>query len=289
MVTPFHSNGSIDFKSLEKLIEFNIEGGVDYLVALGTTAESATLNADEKIAVLEAIKEINENRLPIVLGIGGNSTREVVNQIRTTELDGISGILSVSPYYNKPTQNGIYAHYREISLNTSLPIILYNVPGRTSSNMSAETTLRLAHDFDNIVAIKEASGDLVQVMEIIAQRPKNFGVISGDDALTLPTILCGGNGVISVVGQVIPTIFTEMVRQALKGKHKKAQAVHYASLNLTNHLFAEGNPAGAKAALKFLGITSEHLRLPLVGISKELNKKIKEELQRIEDYAKQSH
>jgi 4-hydroxy-tetrahydrodipicolinate synthase len=284
LITPFHSNGSVDFTSLQKLLEYNISGGVDYFVVMGTTAESACLNADEKIAVLEAVKEINDNRLPLVLGIGGNNTREVVRQLRETNLDQIDGILSVSPYYNKPTQDGIYAHYRELALNTSLPIILYNVPGRTSSNMSAQTTLRLAHDFDNIAAVKEASGDLVQIMEIIHEKPAHFGVISGDDALTMPIILSGGEGVISVVGQVKPEIFTEMVRMAIKKKVVKAQSAHYTLLKLTDLLFREGNPAGAKAALKHLGVTKEHLRLPLVGVSKELNKKIKEELQNLEKY-----
>lgn len=282
LVTPFDEKHKIDFNGLEKLVHHCVEGGVDYLVVMGTTGENATLTSAEKQEVLKHVQKVNNGRKPIVYGIGGNNTGALVETIKSTDFNGIDGILSVSPYYNKPTQEGIYQHFKSLSEASPVPIILYNVPGRTSSNMAAETTLRLAKDFDNIIATKEASGDLEQVMKIINDRPEGFLVISGDDNITLPLIACGVDGVISVSGQGFPKIFTGMVRMALGNDYENARNLHYKLFEITKMLFAEGNPGGIKAVLKMKGICEEHMRQPLWRISKELREKIGKELDAIE-------
>jgi 4-hydroxy-tetrahydrodipicolinate synthase len=276
IVTPFNKDGSVDFKGLSQLIEFLIKGKVDYLVVLGTTGESATLNKDEKSAVLNHVADTVDGRLPLVVGIGGNNTREVVNTIKNTDLKPFSAILSVSPYYNKPSQEGIYQHYKMIADSTNAPIILYNVPGRTNSNMTSETTLRLASDFKNIVAVKEASGNIEQCMRIIKHRPKDFLVISGDDNLTLPLLACGADGVISVVANAFPKDFSEMVRQGLAGNFQNAQKLHYKLNEITEQLFADGNPGGVKIVLELLKVCQSNLRLPLVKPNSKVQTRLKE-------------
>ena len=275
LVTPFNSDHSIDFDALKKLINYVIDGGVEYLVLLGTTAESATLSSSEKIQIVNYCKEINKNRIPIVLGIGGNNTSNVIKQIKMFDLDGIEAILSVCPYYNKPSQMGIYNHYAELAKSSPLPIILYNVPSRTSVNISSDTVLKLANDFKNIVAIKEASGDLEQIMRIIKDKPKDFLVISGDDPLTLPMIYMGGKGVISVLAQSHPKEFSKMVSNTLLGKIDLANKLHYKLFQLYNPLFIEGNPVGIKACLETLGIIKSFVRLPLSDASSELKNTFK--------------
>lgn len=270
LVTPFHKNGSIDFKSLSKLVEHIIKGKCEYLVPLGTTGESVTLTADEKHAVVDCVLETNNNRVPVVIGMGGNNTQEILGKLRQNDFEGITAILSVSPYYNKPSQKGIMQHYKMIAEESSVPVILYNVPGRTGSNMTAETTLELAHSQPNIVGIKEASGNMEQIMHIIREKPANFLVISGDDGITLPLIASGADGVISVVANAYPKQFSEMVRLAAKADLKKAQQLHYQLFPLIPMLFAEGSPAGIKHVLKQLGICEDFVRMPLAGISKNL-------------------
>jgi len=269
MVTPFLSDCSINFEDLKKLTHHLINNGVDYLVVQGTTGESPTLSAHEKMSILNTVIEENNGRLPIVYGIGGNNTMALAEQLANFEVQGVDAILSVSPYYNKPTQEGIYQHFKVLAENSKLPIILYNVPGRTSSNINASTVLRLANDFDKIIAIKEASGNLEQVMSIIESKPKNFLVISGDDALTMPFIAMGGDGVISVIGNGLPKLFSEMVHQGLAENHLKARELHYQCFDLISHLFSEGNPAGIKEVLKYYGICENHVRLPLISVSVE--------------------
>ncbi len=269
LVTPFHKQGSIDFGSYERLLEHTITNGVNYLVVLGTTGEASTLSKDEKKALIDFTKEIVNRRVPIVVGIGGNNTQEVIDQLKLIDNDGITGILSVTPYYNKPTQRGLYLHYRQIASATSLPIILYNVPGRTSVNMKPETTIQLATEFDNIVGIKEASGNFSQIMEILRTKPKDFLVISGDDSITLPLIACGANGVISVVANAFPKSFSNMVKLALKGNFEEARKIHYNLLPLIESLFADGSPGGIKATLEQIRIASNHLRLPIVKVNKQ--------------------
>lgn len=278
IVTPFNKDASVDFKGLTNLIEHLIKGKVEYLVALGTTGESATLSKDEKSAVLNHIIDTVANRVPVVIGIGGNNTREVVNTIKQTNLKPFSAILSVSPYYNKPSQEGIYQHYKMIADNTNAPIILYNVPGRTMSNITSDTTLRLANDFKNIIAIKEASGNLEQCMRIIKHRPKDFLVISGDDNLTLPLLACGADGVISVVANAFPKDFSEMVRSGLKGNFSQAQKLHYKLNEITEQLFADGNPGGVKHVLELMKICQSNLRLPLVKPNAKVQTALKEML-----------
>jgi 4-hydroxy-tetrahydrodipicolinate synthase len=281
LVTPFQKDGSLDQTGLTNLVNHCIAGGVEYLVVMGTTGESATLTSDEKAQVLNTVLAVNHNRVPVVYGIGGNNTAQVIHTLQNTKLDGVSAILSVSPYYNKPTQEGIYQHYKALAENSSLPIILYNVPGRTSSNIAAATTLRLAREVENIIAVKEASGDLEQIMEIINHKPDGFEVISGDDNLTFPLIALGAKGVISVSGQGIPGVFTQMVRDALAGNVAEARSAHYRLFAFTRMLFAEGNPAGIKAALKAQGICEDHVRLPLWKVSTDLHMKIELEVNRI--------
>ena len=274
LVTPFQSNGQVDFTALQRLVEHQINNGTDYLVVQGTTGESATLSSDEKKAVLEFIIEINAKRLPIVLGIGGNNTRAVVEGIKSAELKDVDGILSVSPYYNKPSQEGIYLHYKTISAATSKPIILYNVPGRTMSNVLAQTTLRIARDCKNIVAVKEASGNLEQVMEIINNKPEGFVVLSGDDALTLPHMAIGGDGVISVVANAFPKRFSTLVHAAMENNMDLAREKHYELFEVIQQLFADGNPGGVKHVLKLLNICDDNLRLPLVPVGKDVADKL---------------
>jgi len=281
IVTPFHESGNIDFGSLEKIIEHVISNGVNYLVSLGTTGESAALSKDEKVAVLDFTIETVNKRIPIVAGLGGNNTQEVINTIKATTFDGVDAILSVCPYYNKPQQKGIYSHFKAIAGISPVPVILYNVPGRTACNITAETTLRLANDFENIVGIKEASGNLGQCMEIIKNRPHGFLLISGDDALTLPLLALGADGVISVVANAFPKQFSEMVNLGIKGKFNKARYLHYLLLEFTNGLFLDGSPSGIKAALETLDLCKNTVRLPLVKVNKTANSIIAEQAEYI--------
>jgi len=274
LVTPFNEDKSVDFDGLKRLVNFQIDNGVNYLVVLGTTGEPATLTSEEKEQVKAVIIEENNGRLPLVIGIGGNNTMAVVNEVSTADLSAFSAILSVSPYYNKPTQEGIYQHFKAISEASPLPIIVYNVPGRTAKNVEVKTVLRLANDFENIVAVKEAAGDIVQAMWLIQQKPNDFMVISGDDMIALPIVLAGGAGVISVIGQGFPKDFSEMIQQGLKGNVENANALHYKVMDCIELIFEEGNPAGIKALLKSLGICSENVRLPLVNASDDLRQKI---------------
>ncbi len=267
MVTPFDENKNIDYPALEKFTEFLIKGDLDYLVVQGTTGESPVLSFDEKQKVLDTVVHANNGRLPVVFGIGGNNTAALQKDFETFDLSKVDAILSASPYYNKPTQQGIYEHFKTLAGATELPIILYNVPGRTASNITAETTLRLANDCSTIIAIKEASGNMEQIMQIISERPTGFLVISGDDAVTLPIIACGGDGVISVIGNAFPEDFGKMVRAALNNEMETARQYHYKVLPIIGPLFAEGNPAGVKECLKHLGIMSNQVRLPLVNVS----------------------
>jgi 4-hydroxy-tetrahydrodipicolinate synthase len=276
MITPFNKNKNIDYPALSKLIEYLIKGRVDFLVSMGTTGENSSLSLEEKINLLAFTKKTIDGRLPLILGLGGNNTKDVIKQLNLIDLNGVDALLSVSPAYNKPTQEGIYQHFKAISDATSKDIILYNVPSRTSSNITAKTTLRLANDFDNIIAIKEASGDLNQIMEILKEKPKSFSVLSGDDALTLPMIFMGASGVISVQAMAKPNEFSSMVRAGLSGQIDKALNLHYKQLDIINLIFKEGNPAGIKACLKIQDICDEFVRLPLVCVSKDTYLKIKE-------------
>lgn len=275
LVTPFTADKKVDFEALERLVNFQIAQGINYLVVLGTTGEPATLTSLEKEAVKTKIIEVNNDRLPLVLGIGGNNTAAVVEEIQQTDLTGFDGILSVSPYYNKPTQEGIYQHFKAISLASSKPIIVYNVPGRTASNMSPETIVRLANDFENIVGVKEAAGDMVQALRIIQNKPKDFLVISGDDMIALPMTLAGGAGVISVIGQGLPKNFSKMIQLGLEGKTREAFALHYALANSIDLIFAEGNPAGIKSLLQSIDICLDEVRLPLVKASNKLQDELR--------------
>jgi 4-hydroxy-tetrahydrodipicolinate synthase len=274
MVTPFKKNKEIDFEALKKLTRFLIENETDYLVVQGTTGESPVLTSEEKIQVLKTVIEVNKGQLPIVFGIGGNNTSEVAHELANFNTEGVDAFLSVSPYYSKPTQEGIFQHYKTISENSKLPIILYNVPGRTASNVTSETTIRIAKECKNIVATKEASGNLEQIMEIIQNKPNDFLVISGDDALTMPIIAAGGDGVISVVGNGFPRLFTQMVKSGLKGDNKKSRELHYKIFPIIKYLFCEGNPSGIKEVLTYLKIMDIHVRLPLVNVSENTKKHI---------------
>lgn len=264
LITPFNEDESVDYTALGRLVDYQIKNGIDYLVVLGTTAETATLTEEEKKQVTDFIINRVKNRVPIVLGVGGNCTRALVEELQTKDFSGVDAILSVTPYYNKPSQEGIYQHYKAIAEATALPIVLYNVPGRTGVNMTSETTLRLARDFDNIVAVKEASGNIAQMDEIIKNKPKDFMVISGDDGITFPLITLGAVGVISVIGNAFPKEFSRMVRLALKGDYKNALEIHHSFTELFNLLFVDGNPAGVKCMLHAMGFIENKLRLPLV-------------------------
>lgn len=264
LITPFNEDETIDFTALGKLIEHLIQNSIDYLVVLGTTAETPTLSDSEKKEVVSFVRDRVNGRVPIVLGVGGNCTNSVVSQLKNGDYEGIDAILSVVPYYNKPSQEGIYQHYRAIAKATELPIILYNVPGRTGVNMTAETTLRIAREFDNVVAIKEASGNIVQMDDIIKNKPADFMVISGDDGITFPLITLGAVGVISVIGNAFPKEFGRMVRLALNGDFDSALRIHHEFTELFSLLFVDGNPAGVKAMLNAMGYIENKLRLPLV-------------------------
>lgn len=277
IVTPFRKDDSVDFKSLANLIEHLIKNDVNYIVVLGTTGETPTLSKDEKKAVVNFVIEAVNNRIPIVVGIGGNNTQEVVRRIKKTKFEGIDAILSVSPYYNKPSQKGLYAHFKTIASFSPVPVIIYNVPGRTGSNITAETTLKLANEVNNnFVGIKEASGNMVQIMNILKDKPDDFLVISGDDALTLPMIGAGASGIISVVANAFPKQFSDMVRLALENKLNEARELHYQLLEIIEYLFIEGSPAGIKALLNILGITANHVRLPLTAVSRSTFNKLAE-------------
>ena len=264
LVTPFKTDGSVDFSALARLVDYQLKNGTDYLVVLGTTAETPTLSAEEQLEITQFIVEKVNGKLPIVLGMGGNDTRALVQKISTANLNGVDAILSVTPYYNKPTQEGIYQHYAAVAKSTKLPIILYNVPGRTGVNMSVETTLRLANDFSNIIATKEASGNIAQVDAIIKNKPKDFLVISGDDAITFPLITLGASGVISVIGNAFPCEFSKMVRLALADDYQTALTIHHGFTELIELLFVDGNPAGVKSILSAMGYLENQLRLPLL-------------------------
>jgi len=279
LVTPFQTDGSIDFNALKKLVSLQINGGTDFLVVQGTTGESPTLSQDEKRAVLETVLEVNNGQLPIVYGIGGNNTAGLAGLFQLLP-KGVDGILSVSPYYNKPIQQGIVAHFKQVASYTDLPIILYNVPGRTGSNMSVETTLELA-EIANVVAVKEASGNMEQIMDIIRQRKPGFGVLSGDDNLTMPLIAAGADGVISVVANAFPERFSQMVHASMEGQLERAKAAHYDLFSVTKMFFEEGNPGGVKVALAARGLMQETMRLPLYPVSEGLRKRIQAETTRL--------
>ncbi|MGB0974425.1 MAG: 4-hydroxy-tetrahydrodipicolinate synthase [Flavobacteriaceae bacterium] len=274
LVTPFKTDKSVDYDALERIVNYVIDGGVEYLVVLGTTGESVVLSAEEKQQVIAKITQVNNKRLPMVLGVGGNNTADVVEQLKTTNLSNFDAVLSVSPYYNKPSQEGIYQHFKAVAQASPKPIILYNVPGRTASNMLPETIVRLANDFDNVIAVKEAAGDLVQAMKIIQHAPKDFLVISGDDMIALPMTLAGGAGVISVIGEGVPKQFSEMIRLGLKGEVNAAYELHYKIADSIDYIFEEGNPVGIKAMFKSLNLCESTVRLPLIEASEQLHQKI---------------
>lgn len=281
MVTPFDAKGNIDFNAVSRVFEYLVNGSADYVVVLGTTGESAVLNSEEKDELVRYVVKQNSGRVPIVVGIGGNDTATVINSIKHFNFQGIEAVLSVTPYYNKPTQKGLELHYKAIAAACRLPIILYNVPGRTGINLTAETTLSLAHDVPNIVAIKEASGNLVQQTIILRDRPNNFLVISGDDALTLPQLSLGFDGVISVVGNALPKEFSTMVKLGLAGNFTHARTIHSKLIDFINTLFVEGNPGGIKAALNILGLIGNNLRLPLATVSDYTYDKLARQLEEI--------
>jgi 4-hydroxy-tetrahydrodipicolinate synthase len=281
LVTPFNADGTVDFEGLKNLINYQIDGKTDYLVSLGTTGESATLNKDEKKKIWAFTAEINNGRVPLIAGIGGNDTAELIRTIKGFDSDGYDAILSASPYYNKPTQEGIYQHYKAISESTDMDILLYNVPGRTASNVSPETTCRLAHDCKNVIGTKEASGSFDQFNQIMRDKPEDFLLISGDDPVALPMISLGAAGIISVVGNALPLQFSEMIRLCIGGDFKTAQPLHLALIEFTRLIFAEGNPAGVKAALKHFKVCGDFVRLPLVPASAGLTAQIISQLERL--------
>jgi len=270
LVTPFRPDFSVDAEALARIVDFVTDGGVDYLVVLGTTGEPATLTAQEKELVIDTIVKANNGRLPLVLGVGGNNTAALVAELQTRDLSAFAAVLSVSPYYNKPTQEGIYQHFAAIAKASPLPIILYNVPSRTGSNMLPATVLRIAADFTNVIGVKEAAGDIVQAMTLIKDKPKDFLVISGDDMLTVPMTLAGGSGVISVIGEGFPREFSEMVRLALDHKVEEAYALHYRLADAIDLIFEQGSPAGIKEIHKKLGLSGNAVRLPLVNVDGRL-------------------
>lgn len=281
LVTPFHKDGSIDFSSLKKLVNHTIKGGVEYLVVLGTTGESVTISRDEKTAILDLVCDVNEKRVPIVLGVGGNNTQEILNQFDFFDFANVDAILSVSPYYSKPSQRGIIQHFKTVANASPVPVILYNVPARTGSNMLPETTLALADEIENIIGIKEASGNMEQCMSIINGKPKDFLVISGDDSITLPLMACGADGVISVIANAYPKTFSEMVRLCMSNEFDKARALHYSFSEIIPLLFSEGNPPGIKYVLSQKEICQDYFRLPVVPVSKTLQNKLQEAMKRV--------
>ena len=281
LVTPFKKDFSIDIEALQRIVNFSIDGGVEYLVVMGTTAENATLTQEEKELVINTVIDVNKGRLPLVLGVGGNNTMQIVEELKTRDFSAFEAILSVSPYYNKPTQEGIYQHFKAIAEASPVPVILYNVPGRTASNMLPSTVIRLANDFSNVVAIKEAAGDMAQAMQIIKDAPKDFLVISGDDMIALPIVLAGGAGVISVIGQGFPKEFSEMIRLGLNKKVSEAFKTQYLLSDCIDMIFEQGNPAGIKQIFQALGIADNTVRLPLVTVDDSL-------AQRLNDFVKAS-
>lgn len=274
LVTPFKDDLSVDFDALVKLVNYNIENGTDYLVINGTTGESGTITEVEKQEVINVVIKTNNKRLPLVLGVGGNNTSLVVEELKTRNFNGLDGVLSVAPYYSKPTQEGFYQHFKAIAQATELPIILYNVPGRTAKNMEPATTLRLANDFDNIVAVKEAGNNKQQYYALLKDKPKDFLIISGDDDLALGVTLAGGSGVISVIGQAFPKQFSTMINHGLQGNNREGYEIHYKMMDIIDYIFEENNPAGIKTVLQELGICKEDVRLPLVKSSAQLKIKI---------------
>ncbi len=270
LVTPFKKDFSLDTEALTRIVNFQIDNGIDYLVVLGTTAENATLSQEEKELVITTVINANNGRLPLVLGVGGNNTYKVVEELKTRDFSNFVAVLSVSPYYNKPTQEGIYQHFKAVAEASPIPVILYNVPGRTASNMLPSTVLRLANDFKNVVAIKEAAGDIVQAMKLIQGKPEGFLVISGDDMVTLPMVLAGGSGVISVIGEGFPRQFSDMVRLGLERKVDEAYKLHYLLAEAIDMIFEQGNPAGIKEVFKTLGLSENTVRLPLVNVNQDL-------------------
>jgi 4-hydroxy-tetrahydrodipicolinate synthase len=276
LVTPFKKDFSVDVDALKTIVNFQIDNGIDYLVVLGTTAETATLTKDEKELVIKTIVEANKGRLPLVLGVGSNNTQDVVDELKSRDFSDFVAILSVSPYYNKPTQEGIYQHFKAIAEASPIPVILYNVPGRTASNMLPSTIIRLANDFKNVVAVKEAAGDIVQAMRLIQNAPKDFLVISGDDMITLPMVLAGGAGVISVIAEGFPKQFSEMVHLGLNKRVDEAYKLHYLLADSIDMIFEQGNPAGIKEVFKTLGLSENTVRLPLVNTDENLTKRLQD-------------
>jgi 4-hydroxy-tetrahydrodipicolinate synthase len=270
IITPFHRECTIDFKSFEKLINYQIEEGIDYIVLLGTTGESVTLNDDEKSAIIHCGLEIIDNRVPVVVGIGGNNTNQIINQIKETDFTGISAVLSVSPYYNRPQPRGIINHYKAIASECPVPIIIYNVPSRTASNLDSETVLKLAHEVPNIIGVKEASGNMGQCARIINEKPENFRVISGDDALTLPFMALGGDGVISVIANALPKEFSQMVDFCLQNDFHNARQMHYKLIKIIDAIYADGSPSGIKALLEIKGLAKNNVRMPLAKVNKSV-------------------
>jgi 4-hydroxy-tetrahydrodipicolinate synthase len=275
LVTPFKSDLSIDHDALVNIVNFNIENGTDYLVVLGTTGETVTLNKQEKAEVIQTISKANNGRLPMVLGIGGSNTAQILEDIKSTDLSNIDAILSVCPYYSKPTQEGIYQHFKAISEICPVDVILYNVPGRTAKNIEPATIIRLANDFDNIVGVKEAGNSMSQYLQLLKDKPDDFLVISGDDDLVLGVVLAGGSGVISVIGQAFPKDFSNMIRLGLKGDAKAAYDIHYKMMDVVGYIFEENNPAGIKGVFEALNLCQDSVRLPLVPASNQLKEKIK--------------
>jgi 4-hydroxy-tetrahydrodipicolinate synthase len=283
IVTPFKNDLSIDFASLGKVINHVIDGGIGYIVSLGTTGETVTLSKDEKSAVVSYTLEVVDKRVPVVLGIGGNNTQELIGCIRDFDLTNIDAILSVSPYYNKPNQRGLYLHYKALAASSPVPVILYNVPSRTGSNLTAETCLQLAKDCENIIGIKEASGDMIQIMKILRDKPEDFLVISGDDATAMAVIAAGGVGVISVIANAFPAAWSEMINHALKTNMKSAREIQYKYLELIELLFADGSPAGVKAMLSIMGLCHNNLRLPLVPVNKSILARIQKAIEEVKN------
>jgi 4-hydroxy-tetrahydrodipicolinate synthase len=275
LITPFKKDMSVDINALKKVTEHIIQNGADYLVVLGTTGESVTLDKEDRKLVIDTVMNTNAGRKPIVLGVGGNNTEDICQQLSRMETNGISAILSVTPYYNKPSQNGLFQHYRAISEHSKLPILLYNVPGRTSVNLLPDTVSRIAFDCRNVIGIKEASGNMEQIMSIIREKPKDFLVISGDDSLTLPLIAAGADGVISVVGNAFPKEFSEMVHLCMDGKLKEARALHYKLFEIIQLLFIEGNPAGVKEVMSHLDLCENFVRLPLSAVSQLVSERMR--------------
>ncbi len=276
LVTPFKKDFSVDTEALRRIVNFQIDNGVDYLVILGTTGEPATLSKEEKELVIATVVAANNKRLPLVLGVGGNNTAELISELKTRDFSAFDAILSVSPYYTKPVQEGIYQHFKMIAQNAPLPVILYNVPSRTGSNMLPKTVLRLANDFKNIVAIKEAAGDIVQAMKLIQDKPKDFLVISGDDMIALPMVLAGGSGVISVIGEGFPRQFSDMIRFGLQLKVSEAYKIHFHITDAIDMIFEQGSPAGIKEVFKTLGFSENTVRLPLVNVTEELASRLRD-------------